>query len=82
MAILCALLTVGLLTTCVFVPVLRHNSERRARRYVLDRRAYQIWAIKRYYPLVSDLSYEEINDQYDVTASYNNIGRSLLRFRL
>ena len=80
MAILCAFLIAALLVTCVFAPVLKHNSMRRARRYVLDRRAYQIWAIKRYYPVVAELSYEEIDEQFDVTASYNNIGRSLLRF--
>lgn len=63
----------------VFRPVLRAQRERSGRAFDLRYRALQIWAIKRYYPVAEDLSYEEIAERFDVSTSYNNIGQAFLR---
>jgi hypothetical protein len=73
-------LILGTLLTwlCVVRPVREGARMRQARTLRLDYQYLKLRSIRDYYPAVRDLSLREIEAQYNVDLSYQNIGLDLL----
>lgn len=70
-------LALAALLTFAFViqPVRRARLERGASDAERNLRHLRLRAIRAYYPSLAEMSFEEIEEQYDVETSFHNIGR-------
>ncbi|MBX7138457.1 MAG: hypothetical protein K1X83_10785 [Oligoflexia bacterium] len=69
-----------MLTLTMWVlPVARYTLSKRQREYELQLRAFKLYAIKHYHPAfkldpeLSKLSYTEIQERFDIEATYDTI---------
>lgn len=77
--LLTAILVAALAIFTVVLPFLRFNRMERERRFEEKLRFVKLWAIKKYYPALSDMTFEEIAETFDIDLAYNNIGRRYCR---
>lgn len=57
----------------ILVPIREARRERARIAFDETYRAFQLYYVKKHYPEVKDLSYEQLKRQYDVSAAYNSL---------
>jgi hypothetical protein len=57
----------------IFVPIREARREKARRAFDETYRAFQLYYVKKHYPEVKDLSYEQLKRQYDISAAYNSL---------
>ena len=64
-----------LTVTYVIVPVAAYQKKSSKRKLEEDYRHFQVYTLKKYCQPLQHLSYEEIREKYNVTGTYNKIGK-------
>ena len=69
------LLALSILLAYATILVPMRQAKRVKERVAFDEtyRAFQLYYVKKHYPEVKDLSYEQLKRQYDVSAAYNSL---------
>ncbi len=70
-----AALFIALSIAHIFLPIRAYYRRKLAHQLSREYRNIQLRTVRKYYPELEKLTYREIVDQYDVSASYHNILR-------
>lgn len=60
----------------VVLPMREYYRIKNEKDFKMKLRFLKIWAVKKYYPELSEFSLEEINEMYDIESAFQNIGRN------
>lgn len=70
-----ALLIVSLFIKEIVLPVISYNEERKVLAYQEEYKFHKLKVVKTFYPSLRGLSYDEINEKYNVNRVYHSVGR-------
>lgn len=65
----------------IFSPTLRFLSWKEDEEFKEELRYYKLRVIRTFYPVLRNMSYDEINEKYGVNKVYDTVGRAYLRHR-
>ena len=77
MLVVSCALSVVLTLTMVVLPLARNSQAKQHRRFLAQHRAFMLVTVKRYYPELAHLSYDEIESRYNVVEAYDRINWSV-----
>ena len=72
-------LTIILSVIYILIPYRRFLAERKHLNFHRKYREVKLWAVKKYYPSLRALSFDEIERRYDLNSIYDAIGKNFQR---
>lgn len=77
--VLLTILTSLLWYYCAWIPFIAGREQRMKIEFEAKLKAFKLIAVRRYYPSLRKLSFEEIEERYHLDSIYNGIGKQLVR---